>query len=48
MVVLGQVEIEISPLPVAVRVSKTRVFKLPILSSAPRTFGQDCGSGLTV
>ena len=30
MVVLGQVNIENSSLPVAVRVSKTRVLKLPI------------------
>ena len=30
MVVLGQVKIENSSLPVAVRVSKTRVLKLPI------------------
>ena len=38
MVVLGQVQIENSSLPVAVRVSKTRVLKLPNLDALPRDF----------
>ena len=39
MVVLGQVKIENSSLPVPVRVSKTRVLKLPIISYPTRARG---------